>query len=79
MNVKIYRCLFLVGCVGLLAYGVRWERHPIHSLGDGAAKPISGPAFVQGATVDNYMRQDSRLYDIYSLSKVSAGQKDCKT
>lgn len=73
------RLLFAGGCLLLLTYGLVMERHTVRSLRDESEKQITGPAFVEGATVDGYLRREDWLYDVYSLSPLEASQKDCKT
>jgi len=75
----IARVLFLTACAVLLGYGMSMERHRMRKLDDPQMQILSGPQFVQGATVDSYMLKDGGLYDAYSLSKATANEKDCKT
>jgi hypothetical protein len=73
------KLLFLTGSLALLAYGLAFERHEIRSLADDSPQRITGPAFLQGATVDEYVRRNGRLYNVYSLSPLETNIKDCKT
>ncbi|MGE5609518.1 MAG: hypothetical protein ACM359_09715 [Bacillota bacterium] len=84
MRRPLLRVLFLLLCALLLIYGLRWEQHEVLPLAKDPAQPlglqhITGPGFVQGATVDAYMRKDGQLYDVYSLSNGPLSEKDCKT
>lgn len=75
----VLRLIFLLTCLALVGYGVRYERHAVQRFGEDEAAPLSGPGFVSGATVDSYLLRDSQLFDVYSLSKATAGIKDCAT
>lgn len=79
MNKTIARLTFLLICLALLAYAIFVERHPVRSLDSDHTQYLKGPEFVQGATVDSYMLKDGQIFDIYSLSKSTANEKDCKT
>ncbi len=79
MNKTIARLTFLVICLALLAYGIFIERHPVRSLDSDHTQNLKGPEFVQAATVDSFLLKDGQVFDIYSLSKSTANEKDCKT
>jgi hypothetical protein len=80
VSMRLTRLVFLIVCGALLATGISRERHSVHSLDTGEQRRVdNGPTFTQGATADSYMLRDARLYDIYSLSKSTANEKDCKT
>ena len=73
------RLLFLAACLILLALALRYERHTVHRFAEPDPQNLTGPAFVNGATVDSYLLRESQLFDVYSLSKATAGIKDCAT
>ncbi|MCY2952177.1 MAG: hypothetical protein NTU53_09400 [Planctomycetota bacterium] len=79
MNKTIYRVIFLVICILLLGYGLAFERHRVRALDTDQTQTLSGPVFIQGATVDSFMLKDGQVFDVYSLSKTMANEKDCKT
>lgn len=76
---RVPKLAFLIVCLLLLAYGLVLEHHEVRSFRDGPAEQVKGPAFVEGVTVDSFLRRDEWLYNIYSLSPLEASQKDCKT
>ncbi len=79
MKTRIARVSFFIIAAGLLIYGIFLERHQVRSLSDDSAKAITGPGFTQAAITDDFMRRQENLYDVYSLSKSTATEKDCKT
>ena len=76
---KIARLLFLAAALGLLAYGLFRELHPVRKLDGAELPPVRGGAFVAGATYEAFVRKDGALYDANSLEPGSANVKDCKT
>ncbi len=79
MKMKFLRMGLLCICALLLGYGQLVERHQVWSFAKEEAKHVNGAQFVQGTTTDDYMRTNSRLYDVRTLLPSTAGIKDCKT
>ena len=77
--IRLFRVLLILVVAILGSYGLFRERHEIHPMREGDPKRIAGLRFVEGATVDSYIRRDGRLFDIYTLSQIEATEKDCKT
>jgi hypothetical protein len=73
------KLLFLGVAAIVLAYGVAAEQHQVRSLADDSITHLSGPQFIESATVDGFTVHDGFLYDVYSLSPLEASEKDCKT
>jgi hypothetical protein len=64
----------------LLAYALLRESHPVRPLaGVGGEKTLGGADFIEAASYDGLMRQDQRLYDIFTLTPEVLQEKDCKT
>ena len=76
---RVPKLVFGGACLMLLAYGLVRERHEVRSFRDGSVQQVQGPAFVESATVDGFLRRDDSLFDVYSLSPLEASVKDCKT
>jgi hypothetical protein len=76
---KAIRILALILALALVAYGLFVERHQIHALTKDETTTIGGPAFIEGASVDGYLRRDGKLFDVYSLAPDQVELKDCKT
>lgn len=76
---RVLRLMLILAVAALAGYGLLRERHEIHPMREGEARSIAGYGFVEGATVDSYIRRDGRLFDIYTLSQIEATEKDCKT
>jgi hypothetical protein len=84
MRRPLLRVLFFLGCAAMLVYGIWYEGHAVYPLNQEQAaaegpRRISGAGFVEGATVDAYMRKEGQVYDVYSLSNAPVREKDCKT
>ncbi len=73
------RLLFLILALVAMGYALRWERHKVAPLDDGPVKSLSGPQFVKGITTDDFGRWTAQVYDLTSLSPLSASERDCKT
>lgn len=76
---RFVRAGLVLAVAALGGYGLIGERHAIYPMREGEAQRIRGHRFVEGTTVDSYIRRNGRLYDIYTLSQIESTEKDCKT
>ena len=76
---KFIRVLFILLVILALIYGPKFESHTIFNLGNNESKIVSGSDLIEGTTVDGFIIQDNKLYDIYSLAPQTNSIKDCKT
>ena len=76
---RLLRIAFLVAAVGLLVYGLLWERHEVGHLDASAPVEMTGPGFTQTATFDGLMRRGDRLYFVRDPGTAKAVQDDCPT
>lgn len=77
---RALRVFALLLIAGVIYLGLTLERHDVRSLAEPdtpAADPVTGQGFIDGVTVDKFIRLDGKLYFIDSLSLVEA--TECAT
>lgn len=72
MLLRAARIVFLALCIALFVYGLVREIHLVYGLSGDKSSKVSGPGFTEAASYDGVMLQGSRLYDVYSITGVTA-------
>lgn len=91
MSPPVLRLCALLLVVAVLAYGLRGHQVAAFTAGESrdlpglalreapAASPWWPSSFVEGATVEAFIRRGDGLFNVYSLQSGEASLKDCKT
>ncbi|MDQ7825402.1 MAG: hypothetical protein RDV48_21555 [Candidatus Eremiobacteraeota bacterium] len=66
-----FRALFLLLCIGVLAFSLLYERYDVHGLVSPSRKTLKGGDFIEVATNDGVIRSGGKFYDIYSIAGIS--------
>lgn len=55
------------------------ERHAVRSFSDEDVRELRAAAFLEGLTVDAYLRRNDALFDVYTINPEGVQERDCHT